>query len=82
MRFLIYAVSDIAAQAIVRLMLAFERSGPEPAYLTIKGMMRGVTRLELEYAIPVSEAATMLDCGGRRRVRMRPSAAVARARSV
>jgi len=33
----------------------------EQAYLTVKSLMRGVTRLEFEYAIPVSDAATMLD---------------------
>ena len=37
------------------------RIAGEQAYLTIKGLMHGVTRLEFEYAIPVSDAATMLD---------------------
>jgi adenylate cyclase len=37
------------------------RIAEEQAYLTIKSLMRGVTRLEFEYAIPVSDAATMLD---------------------
>src|ERR1700722_1917843 len=37
------------------------RIAEEPAYLTVKSLMRGVTRLEFEYAIPVSDAATMLD---------------------
>ena len=37
------------------------RIAEEQAYLTIKGLMRGITRLEFEYAIPVSDAATMLD---------------------
>ena len=37
------------------------RIAGEQAYLTIKGLMRGVTRLEFEYAIPVPDAATMLD---------------------
>jgi len=37
------------------------RIAGEQAHLTIKGLMRGVTRLEFEYAIPVSDAATMLD---------------------
>ena len=37
------------------------RIAEEQAYLTIKGRMRGITRLEFEYLIPVSDAATMLD---------------------
>jgi len=37
------------------------RIADEHAYLTIKGPTRGVTRLEFEYAIPVADAATMLD---------------------
>jgi adenylate cyclase len=37
------------------------RTAEEQAYLTIKGLMRGITRLEFEYVIPVSDAATMLD---------------------
>jgi adenylate cyclase len=37
------------------------RVAGEQGYLTIKGLMRGVTRLEFEYAIPVPDAATMLD---------------------
>ena len=37
------------------------RIAEEQAYLTVKSLMRGVTRLEFEYAIPVSDAATMLD---------------------
>ena len=37
------------------------RIAGEQAHLTIKGLMRGVTRLEFEYAIPVPDAATMLD---------------------
>ena len=37
------------------------RIAEEQAYLTIKGLMRGITRLEFEYVIPVSDAATMLD---------------------
>jgi CYTH domain-containing protein len=31
------------------------------AFLTVKGPTHGVTRLEFEYAIPVPDAATMLD---------------------
>jgi adenylate cyclase len=37
------------------------RIAEEQAYLTIKGLMRGITRLEFEYAIPVSDAATISD---------------------
>jgi adenylate cyclase len=37
------------------------RIAREQAYLTIKGLMHGVTRLEFEYTIPVSDAVTMLD---------------------
>jgi adenylate cyclase len=37
------------------------RIAGEQAFLTVKGLTRGVTRLEFEYAIPVSDAATMLD---------------------
>jgi CYTH domain-containing protein len=37
------------------------RVAGEQGYLTIKGLMRGVTRLDFEYAIPVPDAATMLD---------------------
>ena len=37
------------------------RVAGEQGYLTINGLMRGVTRLEFEYAIPVPDAATMLD---------------------
>ena len=43
-------------ERVVRVRIAGER-----AHLTIKGLMRGVTRLEFEYAIPVPDAATMLD---------------------
>jgi CYTH domain len=38
------------------------RIAGEQAYLTIKGLMRGVTRLEFEYAIPVSDAAICSIC--------------------
>ena len=35
------------------------------AFLTVKGRRRGVTRSEFEYAIPVAEAAVLLDlCAG------------------
>jgi CYTH domain-containing protein len=45
-----------AKERVVRVRIAGEQ-----AFLTIKGLTRGVTRLEFEYAIPVAEAATMLD---------------------
>jgi adenylate cyclase len=37
------------------------RIAGEQAFLTIKGPVRGITRLEFEYAIPVADAATLLD---------------------
>lgn len=37
------------------------RMAGDKAYLTVKGLSTGVTRLEFEYPIPVSDAATMLD---------------------
>ena len=43
-------------ERVVRVRIAGER-----AYLTIKGAAHGITRLEFEYAIPVADAATMLD---------------------
>jgi adenylate cyclase len=45
-----------AEQRVVRVRIAGER-----AYLTIKGSAHGITRPEFEYAIPVADAATMLD---------------------
>jgi hypothetical protein len=38
-----------------------ERIAGNRAYLTVKGLMTGVTRLEFEYAIPMADAATILD---------------------
>jgi adenylate cyclase len=43
-------------ERVVRVRIAGER-----AYLTIKGAAHDITRLEFEYAIPVADAATMLD---------------------
>lgn len=37
------------------------RVAGDQAWLTIKGMMRGASRSEYEYAIPSEEAVTMLD---------------------
>jgi adenylate cyclase len=45
-----------AAARVVRVRIAGEE-----AFLTVKGPARGITRLELEYAIPVADAAIMLD---------------------
>jgi adenylate cyclase len=41
------------------------RTAGEQAFLTIKGPASGITRLEFEYAIPIADAATLLDtlCG-------------------
>jgi len=38
------------------------RVAGDNAYLTVKGLSTGVTRLEFEYPIPVDDAAIMLDC--------------------
>jgi adenylate cyclase len=43
-------------ERVVRVRIAGEK-----AFLTIKGLTRGVTRLEFEYPIPVADAGTMLD---------------------
>jgi hypothetical protein len=43
-------------ERVVRVRIAGNR-----AYLTVKGLMTGVTRLEFEYAIPMADAATILD---------------------
>jgi adenylate cyclase len=45
-----------AKERTVRVRVAGER-----AFLTIKGPSRGVTRMELEYPIPLEEASLMLD---------------------
>jgi adenylate cyclase len=45
-----------AKERVVRVRIAGER-----AFLTIKGPAHGITRLEFEYAIPVADAATLLD---------------------
>jgi len=37
------------------------RIGGEKAFLTIKGLNKGVTRMEFEYPVPVDDAAAMLD---------------------
>ena len=37
------------------------RIAGEKAFLTIKGVNKGVTRTEFEYAVPLEEAAAMLD---------------------
>jgi adenylate cyclase len=37
------------------------RIGGEKAFLTIKGLNKGVTRTEFEYPVPVDDAAAMLD---------------------
>ncbi len=37
------------------------RTTPEKAFLTIKGMSTGITRLEFEYEIPMGEADELLD---------------------
>jgi adenylate cyclase len=37
------------------------RIAGDGAYLTVKGVTTGVTRLEFEYAIPMADAATILD---------------------
>lgn len=37
------------------------RIAGEKGFLTIKGVSKGITRAEFEYAIPVAEAAAMLD---------------------
>jgi len=37
------------------------RVAGDNAYLTVKGLSTGVTRLEFEYPIPVDDAASMLD---------------------
>jgi adenylate cyclase len=37
------------------------RIAGDGAYLTVKGLTTGVTRLEFEYAIPMADAATILD---------------------
>jgi adenylate cyclase len=43
-------------ERVVRVRIAGER-----AFLTVKGATRGLTRSEFEYAIPVADAAAMLD---------------------
>jgi adenylate cyclase len=43
-------------ERVVRLRIAGEK-----AFLTVKGLTTGVTRLEFEYPIPVTDAAIMLD---------------------
>jgi adenylate cyclase len=43
-------------ERVVRVRIAGDR-----AYLTVKGPTTGVTRLEFEYPIPISDAATMLE---------------------
>ena len=43
-------------ERVVRVRIAGDR-----AYLTVKGLTTGVTRLEFEYPIPVGDAAIMLD---------------------
>ena len=45
-----------AKERVVRVRIAGDR-----AYLTVKGLTTGVTRLELDYPIPVADAATMLN---------------------
>ncbi|MCC5873251.1 MAG: CYTH domain-containing protein [Gammaproteobacteria bacterium] len=37
------------------------RTVDDEGYLTIKGVARGISRLEFEYAIPLADAETMLD---------------------
>jgi adenylate cyclase len=37
------------------------RIAGKQAFLTIKGPAHGITRLEFEYAIPIADAATLLD---------------------
>jgi adenylate cyclase len=37
------------------------RIAGEKAFLTIKGLNKGVTRMEFEYPVPVDDAAAMLD---------------------
>ena len=37
------------------------RIAGEDAFLTVKGLTRGIERLEFEYLIPVADAAVMLD---------------------
>jgi len=43
-------------ERVVRVRIAGDR-----AYLTVKGLTTGVTRLEFEYPIPVADAVTMLE---------------------
>jgi adenylate cyclase len=43
-------------ERVVRVRIAGEK-----AFLTVKGLTTGITRLEFEYEIPVADAATMLD---------------------
>ncbi len=45
-----------AEERVVRVRIAGEE-----AFLTVKGPAHGITRLELEYPIPMADAATMLD---------------------
>jgi adenylate cyclase len=45
-----------AKERVVRVRIAGEQ-----AFLTIKGPAHGITRLEFEYAIPIADAATLLD---------------------
>lgn len=45
-----------AMERVVRVRIAGDK-----AYLTVKGLTTGVTRLEFEYSIPVADAAIMLD---------------------
>ena len=45
-----------ATERVVRVRIAGDK-----AYLTVKGITTGVTRLEFEYAIPIADATTMLD---------------------
>ena len=48
-------------ERVVRVRIAGEQACLTQACLTIKGVTRGVTRLEFEYAIPLPDAAIMLD---------------------
>lgn len=45
-----------AKERVVRVRVAGDK-----AYLTVKGLTTGVTRLEFEYSIPIADAAIMLD---------------------
>ena len=66
------AVDDLRPQRLVQGYLSRDpqrsvrvRLAGDKAWLTIKGMSEGASRLEFEYAIPATEAETMLDlCEG------------------